>query len=82
MKSPARIERYSAASFVVPKSNLSYEDGNALLAYNLSEENIDGWVIYEDGDRIRGFTQSDNDALDEYLEKINFDCRKMIWENI
>ncbi len=64
---------------MVPKSHISGAEGAALLAYNLSEDNIDGWSIWEDGDCIRGLTSMDNDALDDYLEKIGFDFGKMEW---
>ncbi len=66
---------------MVPKSRITGLEGAALLAYTFSEDNTDGWNIWEDGDCIRGSTNMDNDALDEYLEKIGFDVRKMEWES-
>lgn len=75
------VSNSSSASFIVAKSQISGLEAAALLAYNLSEENTDGWSIWEDGDRLRGSTNMDNDALDEYLEKIEFDVRKMTWDS-
>jgi len=75
------VSNSSSASFIVAKSRISGVEAAALLAYNISEENTDGWSIWEDGDRLRGSTNMDNDALDEYLERIEFDVRKMEWEN-
>ena len=75
----AFVSNSSSASFVVWKRDLTGAEAAALLAYGLSEENEDCWNIYEDGDRIRGTTIMDNDALDDYLEKIQFDFSKMVW---
>lgn len=75
------VSNSSSASFMVPKSRISGTEGAALLAYNISEENTDGWTVWEDGDCIRGSTFMDNDALDEYLDSINFDMKKMEWQS-
>lgn len=75
------VSNSSSASFIVAKGKISGVEAAALLAYNISEENTDGWSIWEDGDCLRGSTNMDNDALDEYLEKIGFDVRKMEWSD-
>jgi len=75
------VSNSSSASFVVRKSDITGIEGNALLAYNISEDNTDGWSIRESGDRIIGSTNMDNDALDEYLEKIGFPFDKMEWRD-
>lgn len=71
----------SSASFIVAKSNITKEEKDALMAYNISEDNTDGWTIWETNDSIHGSTNMDNDLLDEYLEKIGFDFSKMKWQN-
>ena len=75
------VSNSSSASFVVPKSKLSESEISALLAYNLMVENTDGWTIYENDEYVRGSTVMDNDALDDYLESIDFDFRKMEWSD-
>lgn len=67
--------------FTVPKSQISSSEGQLLLAYNIDEDNIDGWIISEQGDIIRGHSDADSDALDDYLERIGFDVRKMVWRD-
>jgi hypothetical protein len=64
---------------MVPKSRLSSNEGQILLDYGVSDENVDGWLIYEDGDCIRGSTTMDNDALTEYLKSRNFDTNLLEW---
>lgn len=72
--------KLTAASFVVLKNALTAEERQAFLDYNISRENVDGWTIEEDNDgSIHGHTTMDNDALDDYLERIGFDVRKMEW---
>jgi len=73
------VSNSSSASFMVPKSRITEEQVKALLDYSISEENTDGWDIYDGGDCVRGTTLMDNDALDDYLEKIGFDFSKMEW---
>lgn len=73
------VSNSSSASFIVMKKDLSEMEINILLNYNISEENIDGWTITEEVDRITGYTPMDNDALDEYLERAGFNFRKMEW---
>jgi hypothetical protein len=62
-------------SFTVPKSQISSSEGQSLLAYNIDIDNVDGWTISEQGDLIRGHSEADSDALDDYLERIGFDVR-------
>lgn len=73
------VSNSSSASFFVNRTDVTEEEIRLLLAYNLSEDNTDGWVIEEIPEGVRGYTSMDNDALDEYLEKIEFDVRKMQW---
>jgi hypothetical protein len=75
------VSNSSSASFIVPKTKLTLLEQQALLAYSISEDNTDGWAIEESDDTICGYTSMDNDALDDYLEKIGFDHRKMEWRS-
>jgi len=75
------VANSSSASFVVRKADIAPLEIAALLAYNLSEENTDWWSIRESGDRIVGSTNMDNDALDDYLERIGFPVEKMTWND-
>lgn len=82
MKTKSRFaSRSFSASFTIPKSRLTATEISDLMEYNISVFNVDGWTIIDEEDYLRGFTDTDNDALDEYLEKIGFDQRKMEWHN-
>lgn len=73
------VSNSSSASFMVPKSRLTYIEGELLMRFCSTEDNEDGWNIYEDGDCIRGSTIMDNEALDRYLTKHGFDKSKLEW---
>ena len=65
---------------MVPKSALTYLQGQQLLGYNTSDENTDGWSITEDGDRITGFTPMDNGLMEEYMKKIGIIKDPVQWD--
>lgn len=73
------VSNSSSASFIVPKNRITEDQVKALLDYTYSENNVDGWNIIDGGDFIRGDTSMDNDALDEFLDKIEIDHRIMEW---
>lgn len=75
------VSNSSSASFVIQKCSITPAEIFALMQYNISELNTDGWTISDNGDVITGFTSCDNDTFDEYLEKIGLDQRKMEWHN-
>jgi hypothetical protein len=66
---------------MVPKSRLNYAQGQMLLGFVGSDDNEDGWNIYEDGDCIRGFTIMDNEALGRWADKVGFPISLMEWES-
>ena len=73
------VSNSSSASFVVPKHLLSLAEIKAFLDYNYSEDNTDAWLITETKDSLKGYTNMDNDALDDFLDRIGFDFSKMQW---
>lgn len=73
------VSNSSSASFVVPKSKLSYEEGKILLGANHTEKMRDDWFIEETGETIEGWTDMDNYELEEYLKKVGFDVSKIEW---
>ena len=75
------VSNSSSASFVVLKSKMTPLEIKALLDYNYDEDNTDAWYIKDEGNCLYGSTNMDNDALDEYLEKIGFDFSKMEWRD-
>ena len=75
------VSNSSSSSFIVMKSKITGVEAAALLAFDSSDDNTDGWNIYEDGDCIRGFTIMDNCALSDYLKKVGFKEENMEWED-
>lgn len=75
------VSNSSSASFVVSKHSITFAQGQSLLAYAGSDENVDGWSVREDGEYISGYTIMDNEALGKYLEKINFPQHQMKWDS-
>jgi len=73
------VSNSSSASFMVPKSRLNYAQGQMLLGFAGSDDDEDGWSIYEDGDCLRGYTTMDNDALDRWAEKVGFPTNVFEW---
>lgn len=73
------VSNSSSASFIVPKSRITEEQVKVLLDYTYSEDNVDGWNIHDGGDCLRGSTSMDNDALDEFLDKVGIDQRALEW---
>jgi hypothetical protein len=74
------VSNSSSSSFVIKKSGITGAEGAAILAF-ISEDITDGWSIYDDGETIEGYTNMDNGALDEYLERIKFDVSKIEWKD-
>lgn len=75
------VSNSSSASFMVPKSSLNYAQGQMLLEFGASDDNEDGWNVYEDKDCIRGFTIMDNEALDRWADKVGFPVSLLEWES-
>ena len=76
------VSNSSSASFVVPKSALTYLQGQQLLAYNTADENTDGWTVREDGDRLVGWTSMDNGDMEVYMRKIGIIKDPVQWEDL
>ena len=64
------VSNSSSASFIIKKIDITGLQADAILKYQSSEENEDGWSIRDHGSEIHGWTIMDNDSIRDFFEKI------------
>jgi len=64
------VSNSSSSSFTIKKEYLSPLQIKALLEYDGSEDNYDGWSIEEREDTIFGWTFMDNMTIHNYLDEL------------
>ena len=64
------VSNSSSSSFIIKKESISELQAKALLDYASSEDNWDGWSIYELEEGIRGFTIMDNGSIEKVMDEL------------
>mgnify|MGYP001416163305 CR=1 FL=1 len=73
------VTNSSSSSFVIAKYLLSEYQLDQLVEYSCSDKNTDGWRITQDDNYVDGFTMMDNDAINEFFDKIGIKPEHVRW---
>jgi hypothetical protein len=79
------VSNSSSASFVVKLADITDEQLVGLMqatyAYGTQQYKGDSWDINIVGDELHGSTSMDNGDLREWMDKLEIDASKFIWED-